>query len=469
MTSESDARTLADAVRVLVEDEAFERCPCCGGGVDGCKDGCAWAAVEVALSYWAEPNDGGPEAAPSESDAETSDEYDRGWDDAMEYQGDENGVLRHRVMVLEKAIAAPSESDAPYEQCPGCGDDLPETTPGNDGAWFVMDGESLGCGCDGSWAADGEQTYPMHDDDCQQCQEGEAPPSESDAQARSRRHHAALMWDEAKHGGAWTLSEAFEVGAMFEAESQAADRVLAPSKSDEARADDGRNCKRWWARSEREIGGRREQESFCDECGDCTGRAGGWCGRADRRAEAAELAKKLGWDTDEPEQCPGCGECLPESLGMLSDGQLLSCTCDGGWNVDGEPDPWPSHADDCQRCTDLLRAETLSNPGESESDEARAREANDGSLPNDFDYRAGFVDGLAVGRADVRAIADENYGLLMVLQDYTDVSADAMRATARSRITSLHPKAYTPRTLTNADLDARGELLGGNPDGAAEA
>lgn len=52
------------------------------------------------------------------------------------------------------------------EECPGCGRQLPETA-GDE--WWVTDGDPLGCSCDGSWSADGEGAWPVHDDGCRQC------------------------------------------------------------------------------------------------------------------------------------------------------------------------------------------------------------------------------------------------------------------------------------------------------------
>lgn len=59
------------------------------------------------------------------------------------------------------------------------------------------------------------------------------------------------------------------------------------------------------------------------------------------------------------EQCY-CGRDLPESTGMLHDGQPLGCGCDGGWSVDGESDPYPDHSDECRKCLveDLAQAES---------------------------------------------------------------------------------------------------------------
>lgn len=63
----------------------------------------------------------------------------------------------------------------PDEQCPGCGFDLPETTPDDEGSWWVKDGQDLGCGCAGGWSADGENTaFPNHaDDDCILCRDAD--------------------------------------------------------------------------------------------------------------------------------------------------------------------------------------------------------------------------------------------------------------------------------------------------------
>jgi hypothetical protein len=63
----------------------------------------------------------------------------------------------------------------PQDQCPQCGDDLPETTPGDDGAWYVRDGDPLGCGCAGAWSCDAEtEPWANHDDEeCVRCRDEE--------------------------------------------------------------------------------------------------------------------------------------------------------------------------------------------------------------------------------------------------------------------------------------------------------
>lgn len=67
-----------------------------------------------------------------------------------------------------------TEDKSPCEQCSGCGRDLPETIPGDDGMYWVNDGDPLGCGCAGAWSADGETCYSQHDDEaCIQCRDDE--------------------------------------------------------------------------------------------------------------------------------------------------------------------------------------------------------------------------------------------------------------------------------------------------------
>ncbi len=102
----------------------------------------------------------------------------------------------------------------------------------------------------------------------------------------------------------------------------------------------------------------------------------------------------------------------------------------------------------------------------SEDDERAARERREARAAEQYPDRIGatrqeraatesarldFIEGMEAeaehGRASLRAekeaLAWENYGLLLVLRDYTDVSADAMRATARSRVAELHGEGRT--------------------------
>jgi len=78
----------------------------------------------------------------------------------------------------------------PQEQCCQCGRDLPETTPGPDGFWYVTDGQPLGCGCAGAWSCDGEVAYQSHDDEgcivCRECTAGTCPRCASTPSERAR-------------------------------------------------------------------------------------------------------------------------------------------------------------------------------------------------------------------------------------------------------------------------------------------
>jgi hypothetical protein len=67
-------------------------------------------------------------------------------------------------------------------ECPGCGRGLPESIPGcgkdkvpddekdPEDAYWVTDGQALGCGCAGGWSADEDGAWPNHnDEECLQC------------------------------------------------------------------------------------------------------------------------------------------------------------------------------------------------------------------------------------------------------------------------------------------------------------
>ena len=75
-----------------------------------------------------------------------------------------------------------------------------------------------------------------------------------------------------------------------------------------------------------------------------------WChGQAPEHRDDCLLKGTL----DDLEQCPGCGDDLPESLGLIEDGMPLGCGCDGAWNADGDAfNPYPSHDDDCRACAE---------------------------------------------------------------------------------------------------------------------
>ncbi len=85
----------------------------------------------------------------------------------------------------------------PVEQCPSCGRDLPETTPGPDGYWYVTDGDALGCGCAGHWSADGEGAWANHsDEDCLPCRDEEIEYLERERIARWLEHSGDACEDD---------------------------------------------------------------------------------------------------------------------------------------------------------------------------------------------------------------------------------------------------------------------------------